>query len=106
MVDASRTLSVTEARKHIFDLVEKTQVPGVHFTLTEKGRARSVLMSVEEFEGWVETLDIMSEDPGALEAIRQAKRDFKKGNYTTLEDLKKEYGIQDNSRTKRKKRIR
>ncbi len=106
MVDASRTISITEARKRIFEIADEVQTPGVHFTLTEKGKPRMLVMSPEEFEGWMETLDIMAEDPGALDAIKEAQEDFKKGYYVTLEELRKEYGISDTSRPKRKKRIR
>ena len=106
MVDASRTISITEARKRIFEIADKVQRPGVHFTLTENGRPRMVIMSPEEFEGWMETLDIMSEDASALKEIRQAEKDFKKGTYITLEEVKKEYGIPSRPLSKRKKRSR
>ena len=56
MADAPRTLSITEARKRIFELAEEVQTLGVHYTLTEKGRPRAVLISPEEYEGWTETL--------------------------------------------------
>jgi PHD/YefM family antitoxin component YafN of YafNO toxin-antitoxin module len=105
MTTLSRTLSITEARKRIFEIASEVR-PGVHFTLTEKGHSRIVVMSSEEHEGWMETLDIMAEDPDALKAIRRARANFEKGNYSTLEELKKKYGIQSHPGRKRRKRTR
>ena len=106
MADASRTLSMTEARKRFFELADDVQVPGVHYTLTEKGRPRVVMMSPEEYEGLVETLDILSEDPKILEKLTASEKEIKQGKYVTLEELEKEYGISSHPRTKSKKRVR
>ena len=106
MEDANRTLSITEARKRIFELADKVQVLGVHYTLTEKGRPRAVLMSPEEYDGWAETLDILAEDPNVVKEIRRGQSEIKKGNFSSLESLKKKYGIQNTPRKKRGKRTR
>lgn len=106
MSNIPRTLSITEARKRIFELADGVQVPGVHYTLTEKGRPRVVLMSPEEYEGWAETLDILAEDPDVVAGVRRAKTDIQKGNFIMLESLKKKYGIQNTPRKKRGKRTR
>ena len=106
MVINSSTLSITEARKRIFELAEEVQTPGVHFTLTEKGKARVVLMSVEEFEGWMETMDILAEDPHVVQELKSAQAQFERGEYVTLEELKAKYGLSDIPHHKRGKRIR
>lgn len=103
---ASRTLSITEARKRIFELTEGVQNPGVYFTLTEKGRACAVLMSVEEFEGWMETMDIVAEDPNIVQELRVARTQFARGEYVTLEQLKETYGLSDSTHARRGKRVR
>ncbi|MBI4992761.1 MAG: type II toxin-antitoxin system Phd/YefM family antitoxin [Candidatus Magasanikbacteria bacterium] len=82
-----QTLSITDARSKIFALAEKVQRPGTFFTLTEKGRAKAVVMSAEEFESWRETLEIRRAFPNLREDAALARRDYKKGNYITLEDL-------------------
>ena len=82
-------MSITEARKRIFELAEDVQTPGVHFTLTEKGKARVVLMSVEEFEGWMETMDILAEDPHIVQEIVETIRKINYGEVViTVHDSK------------------
>ena len=104
MADASKTVSITEARKRIFEIADDLQMPGVHYTLTERGRPRVVLVCPEEYEGWMETLDIMAEDPGALKAVQRGRANFKKGNFIRWDDIKQKYGVQSASRSKRRKR--
>lgn len=82
-----QTLSITAARSKIFDLAERVQRPGTFFTLTEKGRAKAVVMSAEEFESWRETLEVKRAFPDLSKDIAAARRDYKKGDYITLEDL-------------------
>lgn len=44
------TLSVSEGRKKIFSIIEEVQKPDVYYTLTERGKPRAVVLSVEKFE--------------------------------------------------------
>jgi len=90
-MDSKTTISISEARKKIFDIATEVQAPGKHYTLTENGRPKVVIMSVEEFESWMETMEIMS-DPELMKDIKEAEEDFKKGDYVTLDELKKELG--------------
>jgi PHD/YefM family antitoxin component YafN of YafNO toxin-antitoxin module len=50
------------------------------------------MMNAEDFDGWMETMDILSE-PGALERIKKAEKEFDRGEYITLEDLEKSLNI-------------
>ncbi|MEK7645129.1 MAG: type II toxin-antitoxin system Phd/YefM family antitoxin [Patescibacteria group bacterium] len=95
-----RIISITEARKNIFAIAEKTQTPGVHFTLTENGRARAVVMSADEFESWAETLNVLSEDPNIEKKVYMARAQAKRGRVVSLDSLKKKHGISSAARTK------
>jgi prevent-host-death family protein len=92
-MDSARTMSITEARKNIFDLAEKTQTPGVYFTLTEKGKPCVVMMSSEEFESWMETLDIMTEFPNIKKDLSHAEAQVRRGETISLEKLKLSYAV-------------
>lgn len=115
------TLPITEARRQIFDIAEEVQRPGVYFTLTEKGRAKAVVMSADEYESWVETMAVMQEFPDISRDIAKVERDIKSGeykNYITLDELlakegyvladkgKKKYAIHSKAATKRRKIIK
>jgi prevent-host-death family protein len=43
-------IPITEARKKIFNIAEEVQKPNTHYTLTERGKPKMVIVSVEEFE--------------------------------------------------------
>lgn len=91
-MNTKTTLSITEARKNIFDIAEAVQQPGVHYTFTDKGRPKVVLMSAEEFESWQETFEVMREFPDLAKDIKKAEEEYKKGEFITLEELLKEEG--------------
>ena len=78
-------------------------------------------MSAEEFESWVETLEVMQEFPDLKKDIEEAERAFKSGEYkswTTLEDLlareglliadksRKKYGVSSKNKAKCRQRIK
>ncbi len=102
------TLSISEARKKIFEIAEDVQKPGVYYTFTEKGRPKAVLMSAEEFESLIETLEVVQMFPDLKKDIEETEQAFKSGeykNWPTLEDIlkkeplhvadkaKKQYGV-------------
>ncbi|MEK7103068.1 MAG: type II toxin-antitoxin system Phd/YefM family antitoxin, partial [Patescibacteria group bacterium] len=84
------TLSISEARKKIFEIAEDVQKPGVYYTFTEKGRPKAVLMSAEEFESLIETLEVVQMFPDLKKDIEETEQAFKSGeykNWITLEEL-------------------
>lgn len=89
-MDTKTTLSISEARKNIFKIAEKVQKPTVHYTLTEKGRPKVVVLSAEEFESWQETLETIKDFPDLEKDIKELEKDRKSGaykKYTALEDI-------------------
>lgn len=80
------TLSATEARQDFFNIMDKVEKTNVPFTITINGTPKVVIMNAEEYEGWIETLDIMS-NPELVKGIEQGKRDLREGRYITLDDL-------------------
>jgi prevent-host-death family protein len=99
-MDAKHTLSITEARKRIFDIAEKVQEDGVHYILTEKGRPKAVIMSADELESWRETIDILVHHPTILDDIKWAEKEYKEGKTIPLEELLVQYGYVVNDKGK------
>lgn len=111
-------LPISEARKQIFDIANKVQKPDMYYTLTEKGRPKVVIVSAEEFESMQETIEVIRDFPTLEKDIKEAKRDYKKGDYITLQDLiakegyvlkdeiEKKYGVRNNNTKKSSKRAK
>jgi prevent-host-death family protein len=80
-------LPLTEARKELPNIVDEVSGGHEHVVITKRGRPQAVLMSVDEFESWQETLEIMA-DKKAMAAIARAERDIKAGRVRSWEEIK------------------
>ena len=92
-MNTKTTLSISEARKRIFEIAKKVQKPSTHYILTERGRPKVVLMSAEEFESWQETLEVVRDFPNLEKDIKKAEREYKQGRYSTLENVLSKQGF-------------
>ena len=79
-MDTKTTLPISEARKKIFKIAEDVQEPSRHYTLTEKGRPKAVIISADEFESWQETLEIMREFPDLKKILKKQTELLKPAN--------------------------
>jgi prevent-host-death family protein len=85
MTKLKNIISTTTARRNFFQLTEEVQKPGNYFTLTQKGEAKAVLVSYDEYESMVETLEVIRENPRALKDIKLAQSEFARGDYKIWE---------------------
>ena len=92
-MNTKTTLPISEARKKIFEIAEKVQKPSTHYILTEKGRPKVAFMSAEEFESWQETLEAVRDFPNLEKDIKKAEKEYKQGNYSTLEKVLSKEGF-------------
>jgi len=72
------TLTVTEAKAHFLELVRDADKRLERFLITKQGKPSAVVMNADEFEGWLETLEIMS-DKKVLKELRKAKKELEQG---------------------------
>lgn len=105
-MNTNTTLSLTEARKGLFRIADEAAKTSRYYTLTEKGRAKVVLMSAIEFESWVETIDVMRDFPHLLEDVKKAEVDYRKGDVRTYEEFLKAEGLVLGNRPTARKRRR
>ena len=81
------TFSTTEARARFADLMKQIENDPVY--ITQRNIPKAVLLSVDEYEGLIETLEIMA-DPRLMESIRRGKADIAAGRTVDWDDLKRE----------------
>lgn len=89
-MDSKNTLSLTEARKKIFDIAEDVQKPGKYYTFTENGRPKAVLMSAVQFDSIMEDLELAA-DPEFAKRMATVEKELERGEYVTLDELRKEF---------------
>jgi len=79
------TITATSARKDFFEIVkgatEKHEIYHIHH---RKGDV--VLMSEDEYEGLIETLELLS-IPGFKEAFKTAQEEIKSGETVTFDEV-------------------
>lgn len=83
-----KSVSATSARKQLFDLIEIAGKPGAFVTIKHRDLPDVILMSTEEFEGWEETLEILS-DPKLAGDIQAGMKEIAKGKTVSLDALRK-----------------
>jgi len=76
-------IPISEARKNIFQIANEVQKPDNYFTLTENGRPKVVIISADEFESWLETVEILN-SPEIMKEINDAKRAYKAKDFIPL----------------------
>ena len=86
------TLSITQARNELPQLVNNAKKKLSEYIITVNGSPAAVLISAAEYESWKETNEILA-DPGLMKAIKKGEEDIKKGNFVTFEKLKKDLNL-------------
>ena len=86
-----KTLPLTQARKDLPKIVDEVSGGHEHVVITKRGRPEAIVMSIDEFESWQETLEIMA-DRKAMAAIARAERDIKAGRVRSWEEIKARKG--------------
>lgn len=86
------TISVSDARTSLYDLIDEVSGKLRRFVITHKGQPKAVIMPVEDVEAWEETLDILS-NKKLMKDIRQGQKDFAAGRGVPLEEVMKSMGI-------------
>jgi antitoxin YefM len=75
-----------EFRDHVSEIVHKVATTHERVTITSHDQPAVVIISEDELDGLVETLDLLS-TPGALEQIREAEAEYERGEYESAEVL-------------------
>ena len=77
---------VTKAKNILLDLVRKIAVSDDTIAITKNGVPEAVLISMNKFEGLLETLDILS-DEKAMASIKKSIRQADKGEWIDSDEI-------------------
>ena len=75
---------LTEARNRLSEIVEDVTSTGSEFVISRHGRPAAVILSYEEYESLLETLNILS-DADTMSALAEAEADLAAGDLTPLD---------------------
>ena len=85
---ASETISLTELRLRLLDLIDRVHEHRDRFLITRSGRAQAVLVSSEDLEGLLETLDVLA-DQELVRQLVEADRELAAGGGHSLEEVRR-----------------
>ena len=71
-------MTATEARKNFYMMIASAERPGAPVVITLGGLPKVIMMSFDEFEGWQETMEILS-DPVLSKRLISTLKQIKKG---------------------------
>jgi len=85
------TLPITKAREELPTLVDNANKKLDEYIITVNGTPAAVLMSVQEYESWKETIDILG-DSELMNTVKESEKEIEEGKGIDWEDAKKEIG--------------
>jgi antitoxin YefM len=88
----TKTIPLAEAKKNLSSIVKDVEEKYDRFTITKNGVDKAILLSTEEFEGLMETLDVLSRKE-ERDAIARAKEQVRAGKTVPLADFKKKHQL-------------
>ncbi|HET7274527.1 MAG TPA: type II toxin-antitoxin system Phd/YefM family antitoxin [Longimicrobiaceae bacterium] len=80
------TISITDARSRLPELVEDVSNHLSEYVITKHGKAEAMLVPAEEHEALLETLEILSDSKG-MNRIRKGLDDLARGETAPFEDV-------------------
>lgn len=83
---ANGTISATEARARLYELLEEVQKLSKRVTITSHGKAKAVLVNPDELESLEETLEVLR-DKRAMASIAKSMKEIKAGKIIPFEDV-------------------
>ncbi|MFA6637008.1 MAG: type II toxin-antitoxin system Phd/YefM family antitoxin [Candidatus Omnitrophota bacterium] len=80
--------SISQAKTHLPELIRKADRTYESFLITKNGSPKAVLMSCDELEGLLETIEILNDSKLAA-SIRKARKDAMAGKVAAFKDIKR-----------------
>ena len=82
----TKTMSLKQARSRFSSLIDKADRLSERFIVTKNGTPKAVVMGADEYESWVETLELLS-NPKAVKALEQGLKEAKVRKVRSFKDV-------------------
>ena len=85
-------ISIRDLRPGLATVMERIHKRFDRYIVTKRGKPEMVMMSMDDYESMIETLDIES-DKVLMHQLKKAQHDMEKGKGTSLEKIHKDLGL-------------
>ena len=86
MPEVDEFISVSEAKNKLLDLIRRMKHKQEIVAITRDGVPSAVLLSMDQFEGFMETMEILS-DQKSMRALRRSLKQADKGQWIRQDDV-------------------
>lgn len=86
MKDIKDFVPITKAKNELLELIRRVETEDDTVAITKKGVPTVVMMSMEKFEGLLETVDILSDDK-TMRSLKKAIQEAKEGEWLTFDEV-------------------
>ncbi len=80
------TITLKMLRPELSAVIKTIDARLDRYIVTQRGRPIAVMMSLDDYEGLIETIEILS-DKEAVKGIRKAKKEIKAGKTISFDEL-------------------
>lgn len=87
-----KVISIRELRPNISKVMSDIHEKFDRYIINRRGQPEAIMMSVEDYESLLETIDIQS-DKKLMKRIKKAEKEVSKGKGKSLDTLNKELGF-------------
>ncbi|HMS84330.1 MAG TPA: type II toxin-antitoxin system Phd/YefM family antitoxin [Nitrospira sp.] len=82
----TKTMSLKQARSRFSSIVDKAGRLSERYIVTKNGTPKAVVMGADEYESWVETLELLS-NPKTVKALQQGLKEAKAGKTRSFKEV-------------------
>ena len=82
---AEEYMSVSAAKAQLLEVLRRIEEQRAKVVITKNGIPKAVLLSYEDFEGLLETIDILT-DSRTVEGIKKGLKDIHQGKVVSLKE--------------------
>lgn len=86
------TIPLTKLRPELPKIMDRVAKYFDRCVITRHGQPEAVILSIEDYESILETLEIQS-DKALMQGIKKAEKELKQGKGMSLEKVNKELGL-------------
>ena len=82
-------MSVSAAKAQLLEVLRRIEGQGAKVVITKNGVPKAVLLGYRDFEGLLETIDILT-DQRTVEGIKKGLKDIQQGKVVSLKEAFKD----------------
>lgn len=86
MAEIQKFIPITKAKNELLEIIRQVEKEDSTIAVTKNGVPAAVILSMDKFEGLLETLDILS-DEETMKSLKKSLRQGRAGKWVSYEEV-------------------